>query len=369
MVPVKKSMATPKGGFHRPRGVRKAVLLLLVFLLSGMPITNQSVQISEEGDTEWIRFNLPDDSIRNLVGELDEALSLEERPLLAYSRLGIHDASGVLFETEIPEELLTIRPDLALVLVSTEYRFSEVRASISDQIGVEVREFIAPSGLLVQGTQSGLDMMKEIEGVAAIQPVPIAMIVDFSVMDSDGEVPVRIESWRGETLLPGVDIADNWGMRLHQEIDIVAKTMLSDSSLAETGRYDGITSTSIATIAAEPSVAWIGHQPTLTIWNEKARSWMNIGPMETSFTTDLDGSGQIIAVADSGLDHDHGDFGSRIVGNVDVIGDGSTADAHSGHGTHVACTVLGDGTRGIYRGVAPEAELYFQAMENDINQD
>ena len=31
------------------------------------------------------------------------------------------------------------------------------------------------------------------------------------------------------------------------------------------------------------------------------------------------------------------------------------------------CTVLGDGTRGSYAGVAPEAELYFQAMENDNN--
>ena len=65
--------------------------------------------------------------------------------------------------------------------------------------------------------------------------------------------------------------------------------------------------------------------------------------MRSYFTTDLDGSGQIVAVADSGLDEDHGDFGTRIVGNYDVIGDGSTADKHSGHGTHVACTVLGDG--------------------------
>ncbi len=365
MVLVKEVLSSPKRGFNRPKSVRKAVILILIFLISGMPLTNQSSQPPDESDSEWLRFDLPDDSIRNLVGQLDQALSLEERPLLAHSRLGIHDASGVLFETEIPEELLTPRPDLSLVLVSTEHRFSEVRALISDQSGVEVREFISPSGLLIQGTQSGLAMVKHIDGVAAIQPVPMAMIVDFSIMDSPEEVPVRIESWRGETLLPGVDIVDNWGMRLHQEIDIVAKTMLSDSFLAETGRYDGISSTSIATIAAEPSVAWIGPQPSLTIWNEKARNWMNIGPMETSFTTDLDGSGQIIAVADSGLDHDHGDFGSRIVGNVDVIGDGSTADAHSGHGTHVACTVLGDGSRGIYRGVAPEAELYFQAMEND----
>ena len=87
--------------------------------------------------------------------------------------------------------------------------------------------------------------------------------------------------------------------------------------------------------------------------------------MTTYFTTDLDGSGQTVAVADSGLDEDHGDFGTRVVGNYDVIGDGSTADKHSGHGTHVACTVLGDGFRGGYGGVAQAADLYFQAMEND----
>ena len=51
--------------------------------------------------------------------------------------------------------------------------------------------------------------------------------------------------------------------------------------------------------------------------------------MRSYFTTDLDGSGQIVAVADSGLDEDHGDFGTRVVGNYDVIGDGSTADKHS----------------------------------------
>ena len=351
--------------FHQPRQARSAVLLILIFLISGIPVSNESGHTGTDDSVEWLRFDLPDDSIRNLVGQLDETLSMEERPLLAHSRLGVHDASGLLFDDEIPEELLVTRPDLSLVLVSTDYRFSEVREVISDQNGVEVREFIAPSGLLVQGTQNGLSMLKDVKGVAAIQPVPIAMLVDFSVMDESENTPVRIESWRAESLLPGVDIADNWGMRLHQEIDIVANSMLSDSTLAETGRYDGVTLASIASIASEPSVAWIGLQPELKIWNDNARNHMNINAMKSFYTTDLDGSGQIIAVADSGLDHDHGDFGSRIIGNVDVIGDGSTADAHSGHGTHVACTVLGDGSRGNYAGVAPEAELYFQAMEND----
>ena len=48
---------------------------------------NQPVTNEEESNVEWIRFDLPEDSIRNLVGELDESLALEERPLLAHSRL------------------------------------------------------------------------------------------------------------------------------------------------------------------------------------------------------------------------------------------------------------------------------------------
>ena len=367
MVPLRLFKVTPKTNFRRPRHVRRAFLLLIIFLLSGIPVANQPVTNTEESNVEWIRFDLPEDSIRNLVGELDESLSLEQRPLLAHSRLGIHDASGVLFDHSIPDELLTSRPDLSLVLVSTEFRISEVRNLISDQPGVEVREFIAPSGLLVQGTQNGLTSMMSIQGIASVQPVPLAMLVDFTVMESLEDTPVRIESWRADTILPGVDISDNWGMRLHQELDLVAHNFLEDSAFAETGRYDGYTKSSIASIAAEPSVAWIGPQPSLTIWNDQSRNHMNINAMEQYYTTALDGSGQIVAVADSGLDHDHGDFGNRIIGNVDVIGDGSTADAHSGHGTHVACTVLGDGTRGNYEGIAPKAELYFQAMENDNN--
>ena len=347
--------------------MRRAFLLLIIFLLSGIPVVNQPEATPEDTGIEWVKFDLPKDTIRNFVGQLDESLSLEERPLIAHSRIGIHDSTGILFEHEIPEELLAARSDLKLVLVSADYRFADVRSEISHQNGVQVREFIAPSGLLVQGTQAGLSRLSNVNGVSSIQPVPLAMMVDFSIMKIEDSTPVRIESWRAESLLPGVDISDNWGMRLHQELDEVANNFLSDSTFAETGRYDGFTNADLAIIAAEPSIAWIGTQPSLTIWNDQARNHMNINAMKQYYTTDLDGSGQIVAVADSGLDEDHGDFGSRVIGNVDLIGDGSTADAHSGHGTHVACTVLGDGTRGSYAGVAPEAELYFQAMENDNN--
>ena len=53
------------------------------------------------------------------------------------------------------------------------------------------------------------------------------MVVDYSIMNVQDSTPVRIESWRADTLLPGVDISDNWGMRLHQELDSVANGFLS----------------------------------------------------------------------------------------------------------------------------------------------
>ena len=78
--------------FHRPRQARSAVLLILIFLISGIPVSNESGQADIDDSVEWLRFDLPDDSIRNLVGQLDQTLSMEERPLLAHSRLGVHDA-------------------------------------------------------------------------------------------------------------------------------------------------------------------------------------------------------------------------------------------------------------------------------------
>ncbi len=98
----------------------------------------------------------------------------------------------------------------------------------------------------------------------------------------------------------------------------------------------------------------------------------------------LDGEGQIIAVADSGLDTGinddsmHDDFKGRIVNihswpipaglrqylNNTSLDDGD-ADKGDGHGTHVTGSVLGNGAKsgGAIKGMAPNATLIFQAIE------
>ena len=77
------------------------------------------------------------------------------------------------------------------------------------------------------------------------------------------------------------------------------------------------------------------------------------------------GDGQIVAIADTGIDDSHPDFKGRIVGTA-AWGRPSNND-HSdpaGHGTHVAGSVLGDGSasEGQFRGTAPKAKLFFQSI-------
>lgn len=78
---------------------------------------------------------------------------------------------------------------------------------------------------------------------------------------------------------------------------------------------------------------------------------------------DLDGSEELVGVADTGIDAAHPDFGNRIV-TVVARGRANDSSDPDGHGTHVAGTVLGSGaaSNGKLAGIAPAAELYFQSI-------
>ena len=91
-------------------------------------------------------------------------------------------------------------------------------------------------------------------------------------------------------------------------------------------------------------------------------------------THGLTGAGQIVAVADTGLDTGnfttiHADIRGRIAALHawwSAYGD-SGAEDNNGHGTHVTGSILGNGSQsnGKYAGMAPEARLVFQAMQYD----
>jgi serine protease AprX len=77
----------------------------------------------------------------------------------------------------------------------------------------------------------------------------------------------------------------------------------------------------------------------------------------------LEGEGQIIGIADTGLDDQHPDFAGRIEGITAWGRPGDHSDPE-GHGTHVAGCAAGDGhaSKGEVQGAAPKARIFFQSI-------
>lgn len=139
----------------------------------------------------------------------------------------------------------------------------------------------------------------------------------------------------------------------------------------------------IPDLIALPSVIGVEMKPDIRATNDVARTLTNIDPVATT-TLNLDGSGETIGVADTGLDRGVNDatlladFQGRIVNIRDTSGlwPASKAPLADGadlnnHGTHVSGSILGDGanSNGTLRGMAPAAQLTMLVMGPDNSLD
>lgn len=141
----------------------------------------------------------------------------------------------------------------------------------------------------------------------------------------------------------------------------------------------------VPAIAAQSGVEWMHVEELPRLHNDTGRVVIGIPPVEAA-PLGLTGAGQVVAVADSGLDTgvNNATMHDDVEGRIDAIfswptgvfnsdcgvitnggADDGAADLDSGHGTHVTGSVLGDGTAsaGTLAGAAPGARLVMQAVE------
>ncbi len=148
----------------------------------------------------------------------------------------------------------------------------------------------------------------------------------------------------------------------------------------------------ISELARINGVMWIEEFTPYQLHNDMGRGVMDVATVWTAHG--LQGNGQIIAVADTGLDSGvndatmHDDIEGRITNlfswpvqntnycvspgvclPISVGADDGASDLDSGHGTHTTGSVLGNGTLsgGTFSGVAPQASLVFQALEQFVD--
>ena len=192
---------------------------------------------------------------------------------------------------------------------------------------------------------------ERVRWVGAQQP---AWRLDVDLHQSSGLVNLDL------TLAPDVDTSQLEDHLYRAGSDFVR----CDAYLCQT---IGLDSAWLPALSKDHRLLFIEPHDAIGIVNNYARSISTIDATINNHNGGLDGNGEVGALSDSGLDQDHGDFNNRIRGVYHNYGpDNSAADTNSGHGTHVAGTMLGDGSGdSSTQGVAPAATFHFYQLEHD----
>ncbi|HYN88686.1 MAG TPA: S8 family serine peptidase, partial [Ardenticatenaceae bacterium] len=176
-------------------------------------------------------------------------------------------------------------------------------------------------------------------------------------------------------LLPGIDL-DRVAARVNQLGGAVRER--AANQFASSLRVS-IPGARIADLAALDGVLWLEPSQEMVLLNDLGGGGiMRVEAVRQSLG--LYGRGQIVGVADTGLDTGqktnlHTDLRGRLIQGF-CLGRTSPCDWSdpNGHGTHVAGSVLGNGAAsgsnpsthsyaGSFAGAAPEAQLVFQSIE------
>lgn len=227
-----------------------------------------------------------------------------------------------------------------------------------EQTGVSLLEYLPDFAYLVRGSPAQLDAAARLPQVYARAP--------FTLADKLAPALLRALA-RGET-----DFGPVWIVGWPDDVGVLAQDLLTSGVDGRTA----LTAMQLLQLANLESVRWIEPLGSPRLQNDYARAIMQVDP--TWQNQQLFGAGQIIAVADSGLDTGDmdtlsPDFAGRLVATHVLSPTGDLGD-NFGHGTHVAGSVAGAGVQsganpaehdyaGSFAGVAPEASLVIQAFE------
>lgn len=209
------------------------------------------------------------------------------------------------------------------------------------------------------GDVQGLDFVTGVRAYRSADAGPIAA--------PQAPPPPPVAGGRGRAIL-------TYDLRLHRPEDVqVVQGWLAQERVEVAGasrrkiRVYALEGSDFPSRAATlPEVAAVEQYVAPELHNDVARQLLGVeaangGPAPSPFVED--GASQIVGVADTGLDDSHPDFQGRILGLIALGRDGDSSDPH-GHGTHVAGSILGDGSAsaGQLRGIAPAAQLFFQSL-------
>ena len=250
--------------------------------------------------------------------------------------------------------------------------------SALETAGATIRAYLPVNALLIEAPAAMREGLRRFPHVAwsgeyrpahKLQP----LLAGLARQQPELSVPVTIQTFAPE------DVAD-----LAARLGAAGASDLRATAAKRWGLVRAVMPAGAAAeLAALPEVQWIEHHQTPEFLNDAARAADRLNVDVAREDHGLDGAGQIVAIADTGIDTGntntlHPDFAGRIIQVLDTGRMTNWSDTYY-HGTHVAGSLLGTGAAsdGQYRGVAPGAHLVFQsimtaysslALPDDLNE-
>ena len=305
--------------------------------------------------------------------------------------------TGVFFptagpESDAPAELGSERPPTAVPSYYIVQFTGPVQEAWKERVtkaGGTLFDYIPDFAFIVRMDAAAYTAVTVLPEVAWVGPFEPAYKLSPDLTGRTGMVDLVIQTF------PDTALTDLSGQMA------AANAQVTDASTSEAGGLlrAEVDAAQLEALAKIPGVRWIEPYYERVLHNDIARS-NPIMAAETAWTNlGLYGAGQIVAVADTGLDTGnlgtlHQDFlgnptgcanTNRIVATYALGRAGNWSDScrtggvnEGGHGTHVSGSVLGNGCRsgsnglpgytGSYAGLAPQAGLVMQSiMDSSCN--
>lgn len=261
------------------------------------------------------------------------------------------------------------------------------------QSGGELQNYIPENAFLVKMDTETKEKLQKLDFVNWIGLYePVYKVSPLLVGNKEKAAPNELKTVSVSTEAFKPTIIGNLRLILHDPSDLekVSKRIqeLDGTIIATTtdSIRTSIQPSELTKLAKMSEVKWIEPYAMNKLHNDVSAQIIGVQPVWGNHG--LDGEDQIVAVADTGIDTGindssiHDDFEGRIVSihSWPIVSglhqyldntswDDGPADVESGHGSHVAGSVLGSGAKsgGSIRGMASNARLIFQAVEQWAN--
>ena len=259
-------------------------------------------------------------------------------------------------QTEVPAEVDYYVLDLDSPLLE------QTRTAL-EAAGASIIAALPDGGYEIRAKNTDVADIQSVQGVVALswlspEATPVETITQGAPTPDTGQKPQKMLTY-DVRLRDTKDLATIRSWLQNEHVDIAG-------SSGRKIRFFALENAPIlAELAARPEIDAVAEYIEPTLYNEAACKILGTDGLKAIAqpAVPLDGSGEIVAIADTGIDDTHPDFAGRIKAKFARGRAGATDDPH-GHGTHVAGSAVGDGTAsgGILKGAAPKAELIFQSL-------